>query len=67
MTVMMSLNMTLTHNKSSDNDICEGYIDNDTVKKVKFKTCYLIILQDNSPGNVNYDRFVKKTKISFFF
>ena len=36
------------------------------VKKVKFKTCYLIILQDNGPGNVNYDRFVKKLRFQFF-
>ena len=38
-----------------------------TVKKVKFETCYLIILQDNGPGNVNYDRFVKKTYDFNFF
>ena len=33
--------------------------------RVKFRTCYLIMLQDNGPGNINYDRFVKKkTRIS---
>ena len=34
--------------------------------KVKFRTCYLIMLQDNGPGNINYDRFVKNN-LGFHF